>query len=272
MEGQALAPSGAMGLDALIRRLEKSDLVCAVVPKGSAGSNVLFEIGVAVGLNCPVFLILAEPHQIPAALRSFPYLRAPALDDVDALSDALTPITESLEGLRPRSIARRQHTGSGLPPRVSKSEGVSGSQRSSNFLERHRDLLKALESGFVSAGASVTSEPMLEHHGRSLRPDLLVWDPNLPADFGNPLVLELKVQSTPRADRDAVTQLSTYLAASKLRTGILVLDHEPDREIEITPVGYIFKLSASKILHAVAGRRLPDLLREIRNRMAHAPS
>ncbi|MBM1170357.1 hypothetical protein [Microvirga arabica] len=231
----------------------------------------------AVGLNKPVFLIVSEPRDLPSTLKGLPYIRAPYLEDDDALASALLPLTENLNKLKPRAIARRQ--AKGVDPhgsRLIKSghSGIAQAEPPSGGMQVklvERETLERLSQAFVSSGATVTLEPKSKDKNDTFRPDLLVWDSRLPSDFGNLLVVEIKHGSDDKLDIAAKRQLSEYLSASHLRTGILAVNREPARQLEYTGSGYVFVLSVEALLDAVSGKRLPELLRSIRNRAAHGP-
>jgi hypothetical protein len=289
----SLPPSGESLPDEIRRRVENADFVCGVLlqtPTASArtfGENVLFELGVAVGCESPIFIVAESMNLIPHSLASYPYVLG-ALHDQTVLHFHLNAFLKGLSLPLRRSDTVK---GASSPlywkelPVPSERMGVeqSVSKRAKadiihkadiirEYLSRvtsEVELTRAVAQAFELSGARVTSEASIEGHER---PDVVAWLPNPTTDLGPALLVEIKRTATePKTIERALNQVQRYMSAAGIRTGLLLAPDAADEiEVRIVPAGYLFITSMNTLLTLVSRGRLEKGLTEARNRYVHS--
>lgn len=80
-----LPPPGESLPGQIRKRLREADFVCGVLPGDAPGaSNVVFELGIALGLGRPIFIIANTTEFLPFALQRFPHAQG-ILEDSGAI-------------------------------------------------------------------------------------------------------------------------------------------------------------------------------------------
>lgn len=174
---------------ALRALLVGAEVVVAVVPRAPNRdrSNVIFELGVAVGTGARV-LVVAAKEGMPLSLRGLPAVDSKSPATVVAnralaslASDPYTPEPEDVKLSLPKSDVGRPSTPTSGP---------------SMWQLNERDLVESLAHAFRAAGARVqlprpeTSKSPMEI------PDLVLWDDGLQANFDLPLPVEVVRSAT----------------------------------------------------------------------------
>jgi len=164
------------------------DFVIAVLTDQEADNNTLFEIGVAVGIEKPVMLILPIDRKLPLKLETVPHVRV-SLDDEQAISLHLDLLIRNIrmnDGRFRYPVSGQMKT---IPRQVVPKEGhresaLSGPQPAHELEAEIVDLLE-------QAGGQVLLQ---NPEATGFTPDFLVWFPE-----GDPAVDWSLVSWLPRA-------------------------------------------------------------------------
>lgn len=197
------------------------DLVVALLFRGRQLDNVLFELGMAVGLGRPILLFASSPLNLPAELSD---LRINYVD-LTQLENTLPAIRKWFEpkrksdqiefiGKAPTSLdkSRRRIRGTALRDELRRTRDVWTYSQDSRQIETELShLLSELGWTVVQARASA----------RNQAPDLALWIDEIQKDTGNPLAVEVKANLTDAGLESAVRQLSRYLSAAGAKAGLL---------------------------------------------------
>lgn len=221
------------------QRIGRAD-ACVAVVSSQAFDSVLFELGVALGLDKPV--LLAIERHLSDILKDFQWLPRVVID-----SGQLDPLLEAVERLRLRP----------RPTKVSRTR----SKKSSVDLTRFRSGASELSGiEFERLVADLISECGGEVHGRSPSDtgfDFAVWAPRLEPIVPNPLLVEVKLALT-AAGSATVRQVAAYLEQTG-GTGVALLVYRdgPSSE-ELAPGAF-----------PVLPIRFDELLRELQDHPFH---
>ncbi len=102
--GELPPPGESSGLS-IRRAMRNSDFVCAILPAAEELEGVFVEIGAAIGLNKPLFLIIAPEREVPFVLQNVPSIRSVSTD-VGAIEFHLRLFLKNAKD-RPRAQSRR---------------------------------------------------------------------------------------------------------------------------------------------------------------------
>jgi hypothetical protein len=243
------------------------DFVVGVILGGSASDNIMFEVGLAVGMGKPVLLVVADQRKVPSDLAGIPSVQA-SLDDEGALA------------LHLDLLIRRSRQGPRYP--VSGQSGTRSISQLHDFglhtsLKYDSKPESALEGELVTlieqAGGRTLLHPRPESGARQITPDLLFFLPTADVELLNPAVVELKGQpQTPQQLLAAEEQLLRFLQQTGVRTGLLIvrgLGQEPPTEFRGSPLLNVFRLDFEKFRSLITRGELATYLHLERNRAAH---
>jgi hypothetical protein len=254
------------------RRLLDADFVCGIVTDEHTGvTNVMFELGIALGLGKPIFTVAHTIGLLPFGLRSFPHLVG-NIQDGNALRFHLKGFLKNMEAstraaLDPAWPITRSRT----PP----SDTITALKRDANaegFSEY--GLVQVVARAFRALGAEISLEQST-HNGS--RPDAIAWLPGAPTDLGTPFFVEVASVRNRRELTPKFGQIEAYMAAAGIRASLLVFlgaKESASQEIEVRNAGggYLFILSLDILLNLIEHGRLLLELVEARNRFAHSGS
>jgi hypothetical protein len=113
-----LPPSGEGLPNEIRQRIQRADFVCGLLvqpqpPDRSYIENVLFELGVAVGSNKPIFIVSQSRDLIPFSLASYPNVLG-AADDGGVLKFHLYAFLKGLNVTRERVATRIASEGASI--------------------------------------------------------------------------------------------------------------------------------------------------------------
>jgi hypothetical protein len=286
---ESMPPSGESLPSEIRRRIESADFVCGVVVGDEAtgrnfSENVIFELGIALGCERPIFIVANSSEQIPYSLSSYPHILG-ALRNREAIQFHIGVFLKSL------NIEKRLEKS---PPKSTpKEEARAHSHRFEQvgeFVERetlenyraeleqirHRvdrvgsdvDLTRDIARIFEIAGASVADKRV---GAEQMVPDLVAWFREPAADLGQAILVEVKRKlRDPSTIESASKQVDRYMSAAGIRAGVLLGADGPDEvQIRFATSGYIFLLSVNALISMVAKGRLTKGLLEARNRYVH---
>jgi Nucleoside 2-deoxyribosyltransferase len=244
-----------------IRRIIRHvDFVIAVLTDQTTDNNTLFEIGVAVGIEKPVLLILPIERKIPLKLETVPYVRVP-LEDEQAIALHLDLLIRNIRMNNGRfryPVSEQLKT---IPTPVVPKDG-------------HREGGLSLQAEIVDLIEQAGGQVLLQNpDAAGFRPDLLVWFPEQDPELFNPAVIELKNRPLSATRLTKIeNQLVQFLENTGVRIGMIVA---PEVEAE-RPTGFrgspavnVFFINVERFRELLRTGQLADHLRRERNRAAH---
>jgi|HubBroStandDraft_6_1064221.scaffolds.fasta_scaffold02200_2 hypothetical protein len=251
-----------------LRKIIKGvDFVIGVILGGSSSDNIMFEVGLAVGMGKPVLLVGANQGKVPTDLAGIASVQA-SLDDETALAlhlDLL--IRSSRQGPRYPVSGQTGKTSIGQFPDLGLRSSVKYDSKPESALEG--ELVTLIER----AGGRTLLHPRLGGESRQFTPDVLFWLPTEDIELLNPAVVELKGHLlTSQQLIAAEDQLLQFLQQTGVRTGLLIvrgLGLEARGEFRGNPLLNIFRLDFEKFRSLVTQGELASYLRQERNRAAH---
>jgi hypothetical protein len=268
-EWAKLEPSYSERLPGDLRRIiRRVNFVAAVLIDPSDDPNILYEVGIAVGIGKPVFLILPIDRQVPLKLIGFPHVRAP-LKDEKAISfhlDMLIRYLNMSEG-RFRYPVTEQ-----LPSSVRRPSTSPPGHKRQEF--RNLEPSNQLETEIVDLIEQSGGQVLLQSPDAKLfTPDLLVWFPEQRSDLINPAVIELKGHRLSLQELGQLEdQLVAFLEGAGVRTGVIVAPNVEDERptgFRGNPAMNVFFIDLDRFRQLLRTGRLAEHLRQERNRAAH---
>lgn len=194
--------------------LKRSDFVSCILPPDPP-ANLMFELGIAMGLNKPLLLFADDPQKIPIDLASSQVLRSDLIS-----GDALNPFLEAfLRTIGPSPPKRR----------------VTSSRKSvpTDFWQKIRSDISRIPSlpppaagtefetivkqAFQQAGFSPTSSPTSDFGA-----DFALLSPSLNKAFGLPILVQAKNNSESALRQSEVDKLSELLREKRGGAGLIV--------------------------------------------------
>ena len=230
---------------------------------GAGDDNTLFEVGVAVGMSKPVFLVVVNDARIPFDLAGLSVVRA-ALDNEKAIALHLDLLQRSIgQGFR-YSVSRP----GAVPSTFSVSQPKGKPSQSHPGSDFEAELVRLIEN----AGGKAIPQPRPEDPNVKARPDILFWLPG-DAELLNPAIIEAKSGhlTTGRLE-EAKAQTLRFLQQTGVRTGLIVareLPAETQSAFKAMPMLNIFVLDFKTFRALLVGGQLASHLRQERNRAAH---
>ncbi|HZM80337.1 MAG TPA: leucine-rich repeat domain-containing protein [Candidatus Limnocylindrales bacterium] len=250
-----VAELGSDVLQSLRQAIARADQVLLVVGRGTISSTVMFEAGIAVGMDKPL-IVIADPHiKLPYDLPGVLTVRARP-DDLEAVGFAL----DQAQGRNVRRSQKAAATGRSLGQRI---DGLLVRLRAAEPINESYAialLKEALDdSGVIAAEGGNTDQ----------RFDLGVWSDDLDSIAANPLLIEVKR----KLHRVAVDQAHRYLAESPTARAALIVSLVPvDREVteRLRRSGQpVWVILLRDLLERMRSESFAEVVRDLRNRAAH---
>jgi restriction endonuclease len=218
---------------ALIRR---SDFVVGVL-SSNANPNVVFELGVALGLKKPLLLFGdRSSSSIPSDLAGINILRLDKLVPeawsgyIDAFLQTVRPgkgVSTKSPGQKGGEPARRWREIRGELDRLVETRGAGSAAEFERLIER----------AFVRGGFPASSSP-----GKDFGADFAVASPKLVEAFGLPILIEVKFNVERGLPRDTVDRLAALIRERRGGAGLVVTaepvraDINPDLAVPVAVV------------------------------------
>jgi hypothetical protein len=214
--------SGSFAISSLRSAFKSVDLVIALLIPGHILDNVIFEIGLAVGMSRPLLVFAERGLKLPSDLRG---LRVNFVD-LSALVNTIPEIQKFLEPKLKSEFVASRYDSLGPPDRARprlKGPALSDELRRLRSAIVHRPSAAQLESD-LSRLLTVVGWTVAEARSsaKTRAPDLAVWIDEIQKDVGNPLAVEVKTSLSPQELARAVEQLSHYVTSSGAKAGILL--------------------------------------------------
>jgi hypothetical protein len=247
-------------LETITEVLSHADFVCVFSPN-ALPPNLLFEIGIAVGMRKPIFMVVGEIPPLPADLRSTSLVSANQWKP-----EIIEPHLDAFLGTLPKknlSLRPKKRSGAGRldfrPEReqLSRDEGVASPREFESFVA----------SLFRKAGMNVTEAP-LEDFGA----DIALTSPAIKRRFGNAILVECK--GTHFADLPfAANKLAELIARGRGGAGLLITESVP---VESRPLAdadrahpTVYRLAVKELIDILENGELIDRLWADRNKKIH---
>jgi hypothetical protein len=246
-----LGNSLAEGVKSAIAR---ADLVVAALPKSREYANVLFEAGIAVGLEKPIVLIAEPGTKVPSDLSMALIIKA-HLTDAEAIRFAL----ESMPRRRTAAVRSGKPTGHPLGRYADELLGRLSDQLSDKTFTEHA-AIELLRSAIDASGAIAVRD------NTNLGFDLGVWADDLESIGANPLVIEYK------ANRDFINTTFEEHRRRNARLALFVyLNDSSGQKPAKTGIGEfpLLAISLTSLLSAMRSQSFAEVVRHLRNLAAH---
>ncbi len=243
-------------LPSVVSAIKRTDFVIGVLQDGKPTGNVLFELGIAVGLGKPRLLLRIGPAETPNQLGTSAVLDSD-LNNAELLAFQVDLFLRSLDS---KSTLKRKHqtiSQSPKPVQDTAAPGLFGSA-----------LEQAVAAAITRSNGRVTI-PSRVGHERT--PDLLMWMPHLDSELFNPAAIEvvgtLKVPDLPKLQ----LQFVSFLQTSGVRCGLIVVNSVlGEKELQrLTPIPWIFTITLADFKARLHSGDLGLWARHERNRLAH---
>lgn len=256
--GQAIAPT----IESWMRH---TSFVCAILPAAQS-ANVLFEIGMALGLGRRTFIIAEEGADIPLPVERVPHLVS-ALEDTETIRFHLEAFISSLPKRAKAVVAAAA---------IARNPGrfYGGGEA----IPIDRNSLPTLDSGGGSEGerevaellAAVSTQVTPTVQVSGFQADMLVWLRDLDIGQGSPVLVELRLSSGEVFPERALSQVVRAATVARLRAAILVTRApEPEISARLIEGTTVFSVSLDGLRQEIGSGTFLDNLRRLRNRMFH---
>jgi len=263
----AIAAAGQSIASVVRTLIQDADFVCGVFPdEGEVNPNVAMEIGMAIGMGRPVFMIKEGDQPLPMSLMDFSYVKS-APDQTEVIKYHLQAFIKNMESSTKAVLSKsnkkiKKHQ---VPTGMIKDLRRRGLNNQINEIE----LTHLIAKFFTEMGAQVTVDSKLEDGSR---PDIVFWLNDVPLEFGAPIIAEIKRTRRSRGLlKDVAIQIENYLQVAQARVALVItLDETLEIDVLLTPSGYIFGISLSKLLVLAEHGDLFGSLMRARNEYVHS--
>ena len=265
----AMATSAAgQSIASVVRTLiQDADFVCGVFPdEGEVNPNVAMEVGMAIGMGRPVFMIKEGDQPLPMSLMDFSYVKS-APDQTEVIKYHLQAFIKNMESSTKAVLSKSNKKTKG--PRVATRVIEDLRRQSLDDRINEIELTRLIANFFAEMGAQVTVDSKLEDGSR---PDIVFWLNDVPLEFGAPIIVEVKrTRLSNSLLKDVAIQVENYLRVAQARSALVItLDQSPEIDVLLTPSGYIFGMSLSKLLVLAEQGDLFGSLMRARNEYVHS--
>ena len=245
---------------ALRGAFRSADLIVAFLAPGQPSENVIFEIGLAIGLGRPLMIFSSGDAMLPFDLANF---RVEHID-ISTLESAIPSIKRFFDSKEKAYPAERLIGDEAQPekkrPYVRGPDFHNELARIRALSDRPVEFERAI-AGLLSSLGWTVAEARPDARGRA--PDVAVWIDEIQKEVGNPLAVEIKTSLKPVDVERVRLQLTRYLQTAGAKAG-LILYGGPDLSLNFNIVQSfppILALSFDKFADLLEQERFPDALR-----------
>ncbi|QFZ20603.1 hypothetical protein [Saccharothrix syringae] len=254
------------------------DFICAVLRKSNdqdAEAAIFVDIGVALGRQIPVFLIVEPRREVPLVVAGLTRVEAD-LDNEEALSLHLGQFIRALHRGRTDSsteVRRRrvlsQSEAEIAHARLRELQSIDERNIGSKVERFVRLVTDLLDTGDVE----VSAVRMFEDRGY----DMALWSNDVSPTLGGPIPIQLKLwsQDRPNAVRKAAEVFARQLSERPFPFGILIYD-APGENTSTGPrqpsPARIVTISAHQLIDKLTEQSLTEVLTSMRNAVMHGAS
>lgn len=243
-------------LASVVSAIKRSDFVIGVLQYGKPTGNVLFELGIAVGLSKPRLLLKIGSADVPDELGTSAVFESD-LKDPDLLVFQVDLFLQSLNSRPP--LKRKHHS---LPQTKKLISDVAAPDLFGSALEQ------SVAAAIARNGGRVTIPSRLGHERT---PDLLMWMPQLDHELFNPAAIEVVGTKKATDLRKLQLQFANFLHSSGVRCGLIVVNSVlGEKELQkLPPIPWVFTITFSDFKAKLASGELGRWAKHERNRLAH---
>jgi hypothetical protein len=247
------------------RQIQDSDFIVAVLDDST---NVSFELGMAIGVKKPIFILLPTNNEsLPVYVAEQTYTIAEPTDyekinySFQFFLDNLSKRYQKVERKTQR-ISRKTIKGKIISNDLAdslKNRQISSAQ---NFEESIGELFKTLNIDVLAEN---------KYKATDFRADFSLWIDELNSVVGNPIIVEAKFNRNRNSLRDAVEQLSSYLKKYNSKTGLIIYNN-PTNESFVELFSYsplVLSISFQDLLDKLTSESLPEIILKLRNQVIH---
>lgn len=266
---EELVDLGQTQREVLTEAIGNSDRMIAVVPDLPDHSNVLFELGLGIGLGKNVLLITGRNSNSAPDLMGIPFLRA-GLDDEAALRFGLMHFLREDHGAKPhRKASSARGPNAETAPIEKLATRLVDAYRGART-NSHDDMVRIVESALRASGAEVVNSTLSNGSSVLRHVDLGVWTNDFLPWTDKPIVVEVKRHiDDPSAARKVCLQLQEFASASAAAWGLLVygtVSELADAEIRRHA---ILAIPLEELLVRLQRSSLGEVLFRLRNEVVH---
>ncbi len=252
--------------DLMKRKIRESDFVLALLDEKN--QNVLFELGVAEGLNKPIFLLVKKSVKLPFYLEGKMYFQI----DWDKESNLLElSLKNYLSDIKKKSTRYQKKNIISPKPNLTIDETNEFLIRVKHLREKSNEiqLVQLIMDVFKKLNLNAVSELKIADKSRV---DIAVINKGLSQYFGNPLLFEIKSGKISNNTIDnAEKQLQHYIEKTDANAGVLLyFDNENKRFSygnKISP--FILRFDIEDFIQGIASEGFERLLIKTRNELVH---
>ena len=191
-------------IEDLKKKIDKVDFVCAIL-LGKKSPNVYFELGVAVTLQKPIFLIIDNILNIPFSLKNLTYVYVNSLE-IDKIEYIFSIFFKKFLKKK-RKIGFQKIE----PEFIDRSKSAINSIKGYRFENKVKSIIELDQTITV-----IQEAPM----GSLI--DLMIWSESLINFFTNPIPIELKVNINDNKLKITRNQMKEYLLKRNLNLGVII--------------------------------------------------
>ena len=184
------------------------DFMCIFSPV-TPPPNLWFELGIAIGLGKPIFIVASQDFLVTSTLRFVSFVSADQWKE-----EIVEPHLEAfLKTLPSRRFAESRKK------RPLKRLDFKRERREIENLDQQTLLGSEsfIADLFRKAGMSVTDAPL-----RDFGADMAVWSPAIKRRFGDPILVEVKRASAPADHQWGINRLSELVKAGRGSAGVYI--------------------------------------------------
>jgi hypothetical protein len=241
------------------------DFIIAVVmgQASNNNSNVYFELGLALGLDKRV-LLLVEPSvsNLPFDLQDILSLRVP-LTNIEAISFALDQLLSAPPKRHKPSSSTHKYTpmGARVDALLRELDHLEEATSNKGFESR---LITLIEDALQQSGIETIVPSYIENRRQF---DFALWVDELEPYVGNPFLIEVKLSLRSRSD---IRVLASRFAETSARWALLLYPEPPSEKLlsDLLPPN-ILHLSIREFFKRMRSNSFPVVIRDLRNRRVH---
>jgi nucleoside 2-deoxyribosyltransferase len=246
------------------RQIQDSDFIVVVLDDST---NVSFELGMAIGVKKPIFILLPSSNEtLPLYVAEQTYTIAEPTDYEKinySFQFFLDNLSKNLKVERKtqrisRKIIKGKLISKDLVDSL-KNRQISSAQ---NFEESIGELFKTLNIDVLAEN---------KYKATDFQADFSLWIDELNSVVGNPIIVEAKFNRNRNSLRGAVEQLSSYLKKYNSKTGLLIYNN-PTNEQFVELFSYsplVLSISFQDLLDKLTSESLPEIILKLRNQVIH---
>jgi hypothetical protein len=212
---------GHLSLYLIKKMLSEADFVCAIIPKPSTTTNILFELGLVEGSKIPLLIIIDPDEPLIFKLQGLNYIRC-RIDDIENLKAYIVSfIKYEYKGKNKSRIAPVYHkTGASVNIKAThRAIKIDDKLLLNDKIKHVPSIENAVFNIFQNYGYITVESPSNKIYG----PDMAIWINEMENIINNPIVIDIKYGSLTKAKIDeSVLHLRKYMNKSHTMMGLII--------------------------------------------------